>query len=116
MEAAHLGVHLWAQSVRDAGTDEVRAVRKAIANQALKAPEGVEAVTEGGRLIAAGEQSGQLENMLLRAATTSEQQSEMAIAGLLSMLEPVMILLMGVTVGYIVLAILLPIFDATSGF
>lgn len=68
------------------------------------------------RLIAAGEQSGQLENMLLRAATTSEQQSEMAIAGLLSMLEPVMILLMGVTVGYIVLAILLPIFDATSGF
>ena len=41
MEAAHLGVHLWAQSVRDAGTDEVGAVRKAIADQALKAPEGI---------------------------------------------------------------------------
>jgi general secretion pathway protein F len=54
--------------------------------------------------------------MLLRAAVTCEQQSEMAIAGLLSLLEPIMIVVMGVTVGYIVLAILLPIFDATSGF
>jgi general secretion pathway protein F len=68
------------------------------------------------RLIAAGEKSGQLENMLLRAAVTCEQQSEMAIAGLLSLLEPIMIVVMGVAVGYIVLAILLPIFDATSGF
>jgi general secretion pathway protein F len=68
------------------------------------------------RLIAAGEKSGQLEKMLLRAAVTCEQQSEMAIAGLLSLLEPIMIVVMGVTVGYIVLAILLPIFDATSGF
>lgn len=41
MEAAYLGVHLWAQSVRDAGTVEVGAVRKAIADQALKAPEGI---------------------------------------------------------------------------
>ncbi len=68
------------------------------------------------RLIAAGEKSGQLENMLLRAAVTCEQQSEMAIASLLSLLEPIMIVVMGVAVGYIVLSILLPIFDATSGF
>jgi general secretion pathway protein F len=68
------------------------------------------------RLIAAGEKSGQLEKMLLRAAVTCEQQSEMAIAGLLSLLEPIMIVVMGVSVGYIVLAILLPIFDATAGF
>ena len=68
------------------------------------------------RLIAAGEKSGQLEKMLLRAAVTCEQQSEMAIASLLSLLEPIMIVVMGVAVGYIVLAILLPIFDATSGF
>lgn len=68
------------------------------------------------RLIAAGEKSGQLDNMLLRAAVTCEQESEMAIASLLSLLEPIMIVVMGVVVGYIVLAILLPIFDATSGF
>ena len=68
------------------------------------------------RLIAAGEKSGQLDNMLLRAAVTCEQQSALAIASLLSLLEPLMIVVMGVAVGYIVLAILLPIFDATSGF
>lgn len=68
------------------------------------------------RLIAAGEKSGQLEKMLLRAATTCEQQSEMAIARLLALLEPLMIIAMGLTVGFIVLAILLPIFDATTGF
>jgi general secretion pathway protein F len=68
------------------------------------------------RLTAAGEQSGQLQAMLLRAATTSEQQSEMTISSLLTLLEPLMILVMGVSVGFIVLAILLPIFEATQGF
>jgi urea transport system substrate-binding protein len=41
MEAAYLGVHLWAQAVRDAGTDEVNEVRKAIPDQTLQAPEGI---------------------------------------------------------------------------
>lgn len=41
MEAAYLGVRLWAQAVREAGTDEVVAVRKSMANQTLKAPEGM---------------------------------------------------------------------------
>jgi urea transport system substrate-binding protein len=41
MEAAYLGVHLWAQTVRDAGTDEVNEVRKAIPDQTFQAPEGV---------------------------------------------------------------------------
>ena len=68
------------------------------------------------RLAAVGEQSGNLDAMLLRAAATYEQQSEMTIGSLLALLEPVMILLMGGTVGYIVIAILLPIFEASSGF
>ncbi len=54
--------------------------------------------------------------MLLRAASTYEQQSELTIGSLLSLLEPLMILFMGCTVGYIVIAILLPIFEASSGF
>jgi len=68
------------------------------------------------RLTAAGEQSGALEPMLLRAAATCEQQSDMTMSALLSLLEPVMILVMGLAVGFIVMAILLPIFDATQGF
>lgn len=41
MEAAYFGVYLWSQAVKDAGTDEVGAVRKAIANQTFSAPEGL---------------------------------------------------------------------------
>jgi urea transport system substrate-binding protein len=41
MEAGYFGVFLWAQAVREAGTDDVEAVRKAIKTQSLQAPEGM---------------------------------------------------------------------------
>jgi urea transport system substrate-binding protein len=41
IEAAYFGLYLWAQAVKDAGTDEVGAVRKAVANQTFAAPEGL---------------------------------------------------------------------------
>lgn len=41
MEAAYLGVHLWARAVTAAGTAEVSAVRRALQNQSLAAPEGI---------------------------------------------------------------------------
>jgi len=41
MEAAYLGVRLWAQAVLDAGTDDVNTVRKAVKKQSLCAPEGI---------------------------------------------------------------------------
>lgn len=68
------------------------------------------------RLAAVGEKSGNLDAMLLRAAATYEQQAELTIGSLLALLEPLMILAMGCSVGYIVIAILLPIFEASSGF
>lgn len=67
------------------------------------------------QMAAVGERSGELEKMLLRVAETYEHQVELRIAGLLSLLEPVMILVMGTAVGFIVLAILLPIFQASQG-
>jgi len=66
------------------------------------------------QMIAVGEKSGELEQMLKRVADTSDQQVEMSINRLLALLEPVMILFMGVSVGFIVLAILLPIFQASQ--
>lgn len=68
------------------------------------------------QVTAAGEQSGQLEEMLFRVADSYEHQTELAISGLLSLLEPLMILFMGGVVGFTVLAILLPIFEASQGF
>jgi urea transport system substrate-binding protein len=38
MEAAYFGVHLWAQAVRAAGSDDVRAIRRALQNQSYEAP------------------------------------------------------------------------------
>ncbi len=67
------------------------------------------------QMAAAGEKSGQLENMLGRAARSYENQVDSTIAALLPLLEPLMILLMGSVVGAVVLAVLLPIFQASQG-
>jgi general secretion pathway protein F len=62
-------------------------------------------------LIASGESSGQLEEMLERAAIQQEREADTTIATALALFEPLLILLMGVVVLLIVLAILLPIFE-----
>jgi general secretion pathway protein F len=63
------------------------------------------------QLIASGEASGKLEEMLERAAINQEQEIETLIAAVLGLFEPLLILFMGSVVLIIVLAILLPIFD-----
>lgn len=63
------------------------------------------------QMIAVGEQSGALEKMLEKAADSYEKEVEAKILALTSMIEPVMILVMGVAVSFIVISILLPIFE-----
>ena len=63
------------------------------------------------QMIQVGEQSGQLENMLTKIADVYEREVETSILRLTSYLEPVMILVMGSIVGFIVLSICLPIFE-----
>ena len=60
-------------------------------------------------LVASGEASGKLEQMLGRAARLETQSLERRLAVFLTVLEPVMVLLLGGVVLLIVLAILLPI-------
>jgi len=62
-------------------------------------------------LISSGEASGELENMLGRAASNQERELNGLIAILLGLLEPAMIIGMGIVVLIIVLAILMPIFE-----
>ncbi|MEN6421486.1 MAG: type II secretion system F family protein, partial [Smithella sp.] len=62
-------------------------------------------------MIAVGEQSGSLEVMLNRIAAAYENESQSNIMVMTSLLEPVMILVMGLVVGFIVVSILLPIFE-----
>lgn len=63
------------------------------------------------QMISVGEQSGELETMLNKIADTHEREVESHIMALTSMLEPVMILVMGLIVGFVVISILLPIFE-----
>jgi general secretion pathway protein F len=63
------------------------------------------------QLIASGENSGQLGPMLARSAFTQENSVQARISLLLTLFEPMVILVMGSVVLFIVLAILLPIFD-----
>ena len=62
-------------------------------------------------MIAVGEKSGQLEDMLNRVSRIMEAEMDSSLKKLISLLEPVMILLMGAIVAFVVVSILLPIFE-----
>jgi general secretion pathway protein F len=66
------------------------------------------------RLIASGEASGKLDEMLERAAHSQEREFETVTNTLLKLFEPLLITLMALLVLFIVLAILTPIFDLNS--
>ncbi len=63
------------------------------------------------QMILVGEQSGELETMLGKIADIYENEVESTVAALTALLEPAIILFMGVVVGFIVLSVLLPIFE-----
>ena len=59
-------------------------------------------------MVAAGEQSGTLDSMLGRVADFQQDEVERVVSALVKMFEPLMLLLMGAVVLFIVMAILLP--------
>ncbi len=65
-------------------------------------------------MIAIGEKSGQLEQMLNRVAVSYEQRTDVKLKGLMSLLSPLLILLMGGAVGFIVFSILTPILQMNT--
>ena len=62
------------------------------------------------KMISIGERSGALDSLLEKIAEFYDQQVEAEVNGLTSMIEPIMIAIMGIVVGGIVLAVFLPIF------
>ncbi|MBI4565039.1 MAG: type II secretion system inner membrane protein GspF [Planctomycetes bacterium] len=62
-----------------------------------------------GYMVAVGEESGQLEELLKRLASAYDEEVEIAAQRLTSLLEPLMIVSMALVVGFIVLSVLLPI-------
>ena len=102
-----------------------RVLRQTIENTAVEVREGAslaDPLKRSGvfppllaQMTAVGERSGNLEEMLIKVADSQDRQVEITLSGLLSLLEPLMILAMGGIIGFIVLAVLLPIFQASQG-
>lgn len=65
-------------------------------------------------MIGIGEETGEMDDMLAKTADYYEEEFDSAIGKMLSLLEPCLIILMAGVVGFIVIAMYLPIFELTS--
>ncbi len=63
------------------------------------------------QMISVGEETGALDNMLNKIADFYEQEVDVAVGGLTSMIEPLIMVVMGVVIGAIVIAMFMPIFN-----
>jgi len=105
--------------VRDIIDNAVIAQAMERVQQALKKGEGVAAPLRESmlfpplalHLIAIGEETGQLDSMLLQVADTYDEEVRNAVKRLVALLEPTLILLMGLIVGFIVIAMLVAVFS-----
>jgi type IV pilus assembly protein PilC len=66
------------------------------------------------RMMTAGEQTGKIDSMLERIADFLDEEIETTLSGLTSLIEPLLIVFLGVVVGGIVIAMFLPIFKMSE--
>ena len=66
------------------------------------------------QMVAVGEESGALGDLLFRAADAMDEETNARLARLLSLLEPLIILVMGTVVAFIVVSVLLPLLDISQ--
>src|SRR3989338_6708350 len=66
------------------------------------------------RMIAVGEKTGELEKMLTKIADFYESEVDAAVTGLTSIIEPLIIAMLGIVIGAIVIALFLPIFKISQ--
>ncbi|MHC4380820.1 MAG: type II secretion system F family protein [Planctomycetota bacterium] len=69
-----------------------------------------------GYMIAVGEQSGELDSMMLQIGDSYQEEVEIATQKLTSLIEPILILVLAVMVGFIIMAILWPVLQMTQNF
>ena len=64
--------------------------------------------------IRSGEQSGQLSSLLLEVADFLDEENEVLLKGLIGIIEPALLVVMGALVAFVALSIFTPLFDATG--
>jgi type IV pilus assembly protein PilC len=62
------------------------------------------------KMVSIGEETGQLDKMLVQIANEYEEEVDLTVASLTALLEPVLIVTMGIIVGFIVISMFLPLF------
>ncbi|HUV72106.1 MAG TPA: type II secretion system F family protein [Clostridia bacterium] len=68
------------------------------------------------QMLAVGEETGKVDEVLLKVSRFFQTESEESLKGLTSAIEPLIMILLGVGVGFMVIAIIMPIYNLTSQF
>jgi type IV pilus assembly protein PilC len=68
------------------------------------------------QMLAVGEETGKLDEVLLKLSTYFESESEQAVKNLTAAMEPLIMVVLGLGVGAMVIAIIMPIYSLTSQF
>lgn len=69
-----------------------------------------------GQMIAVGEETGKMDEVLGKLATFYEEESETKVKALTTAIEPLIMIVMGIGVGFLVIAVIMPIYNLTSQF
>ena len=68
------------------------------------------------QMVATGEATGKLDEVLMRVSDYFSTESEQSVKTLTSAIEPLIMIVLGVGVGFLVVAVIMPIYDLTSQF
>jgi len=68
------------------------------------------------QMVSVGEETGKMDEVLIKLSHYFEAESEQAIKGLTTAIEPLIIILLGIGVGFLVIAVIMPIYNLTSQF
>ena len=66
------------------------------------------------RMLSAGEQTGNIDNMLERVANFLDEEIDTTLSGLMSLIEPLLIVFLGIVIGGMVICMFLPIFNLAN--
>ncbi|MDZ4209613.1 MAG: type II secretion system F family protein, partial [Candidatus Curtissbacteria bacterium] len=68
------------------------------------------------QMISVGEETGKMDEILLKLSHYFEQESEEMVKGLTTAIEPLIMIVLGIGVGFLVIAVIMPIYNLTSAF
>jgi type IV pilus assembly protein PilC len=68
------------------------------------------------QMVAVGEETGKLDEVLGKVSAYFEQEADASVKGLTTAIEPLIMIVLGVGVGFLMMAIIMPIYNLTSQF